>query len=649
MICRLRRALSASTSRHGWSLLELIVGLGVGAIVMSGAGMLYMRMQQNNRMAVSMAASQADLQTTWALVNDLFASHTVDEYKPPGWTGSCTAPRVVDCPASWGLPASTSQSCVEFCRRAVDADTQTGFRELITVGQGCAEDWWNASIGARVIGLNLKTVGSGVSCAATCSAPKQRSDIRMERAVFKCGTGLADKVARTFVFPDQFSVQSAMGGVGAPMNACLKGIFIDGVPTKQISVQTGFGYAGQLAASKAAITGQPLMDLEAAVNQQTLEFQTGLTGRVQEIAPTQSVQNMYGVAAAAISNCDFSLASSSGGSSAGTSTGGSTTTGLQLANPVPANTDGRLTLTTPTDSKLQYQANRQASGSLGNEAGQVAVNGVDFRDIDTTNTLTPASAKSFIKLTIGKTLVTGLGAGDAWGTRALSLRSTDVVIYDVNDVTVEEPCPIDRVPIGKPMVAKTSELGRFLCAKLRTSPRISLGRALNVYASSAWAFNSFVECPEGHVALGIDTPMSGLWSVKCAPISISQAVVIEAGTNIPAGTVFTAGGSCQVKAIMQSDGNFVIYHGLVPVWQTYTGNNAGAFAKFDQNGKLIVQKSQTDATLLYPNNVAQPPNPNNNPPGTGRRLILQTDSNLVIYDSANVPLWNSGTANVSCL
>ena len=54
----------ASSSQQGWSLIELIVGLGVGAIVISGAGMLYLRMQQSNRMAASMAASQSDSQAT---------------------------------------------------------------------------------------------------------------------------------------------------------------------------------------------------------------------------------------------------------------------------------------------------------------------------------------------------------------------------------------------------------------------------------------------------------------------------------------------------------------------------------------------------------------------------------------------------------
>ncbi len=294
----------ASSSRQGWSLIELIVGLGVGAIVMSGAGMLYLRMQQSNRMAASMAASQSDSQTTWALVRDLFASHTVDAYKPPGWTGSCSAPRMVDCPASWGLPSSVVESCIEFCRKVVDVDSNIGYRELITVGQGCGEDWWDAATGARVRGLNLKTVGSGAACAGTCAGNKQRSDIRVERAVFRCGSGAADKVAKTFLFPDQSSIQAAMGGAGGPMNACLScALGSVGGTTNKISVQTVFGYAGQLAASKAANIGLPLMDLESVLNQQTLEFQAASAKHMQEVAPGESVQKMYGVAAADISNC----------------------------------------------------------------------------------------------------------------------------------------------------------------------------------------------------------------------------------------------------------------------------------------------------------------------------------------------------------
>ena len=270
--------------------------------------MLYLRMQQSSRMALSMAASQSESQATWALVRDLFASHTVDAYKPPGWTGSCAAPRMVDCPAGWGLPTSVVESCIEFCRKVVDVDSNIGYRELITVGQGCGEDWWDAAIGARVGGLNLKTVGSGTGCAGSCNGNKQRSDIRVERAVFKCGSGAADKVAKTFLFPDQSSIQAAMGGAGAPMNACLSGVLsADGGTTNKISVQTVFGYAGQLAASKAANIGPPFMDLESVLNQQTLEFQADAAKHMQEVAPGESVQKMYGVAATDISNCPFVL------------------------------------------------------------------------------------------------------------------------------------------------------------------------------------------------------------------------------------------------------------------------------------------------------------------------------------------------------
>ena len=71
---------------------------------------------------------------------------------------------------------------------------------------------------------------------------------------------------------------------------------------------------------------------------------------------------------------------------------------------------------------------------------------------------------------------------------------------NANDVTVDEGCPMDRAPIGKPKVAKTSELGRFLCAKLLSSPKIVLGKSFNHPATSNWVYGSFQNCPDDHGA-----------------------------------------------------------------------------------------------------------------------------------------------------
>lgn len=110
------------------------------------------------------------------------------------------------------------------------------------------------------------------------------------------------------------------------------------------------------------------------------------------------------------------------------------------------------------------------------------------------------------------------------------------------------------------------------------------------------------------------------------------------GAILKAGDALVAGGSCNVKAVMQGDGNFVIYRGSTPVWnRPVSGYTPGSFAAFQTDGNFVIYRANNTVSW----------NAATNGKG-GVKLIMQTDSNLVIYNSSNAPIWNSGTWSASC-
>jgi hypothetical protein len=97
-------------------------------------------------------------------------------------------------------------------------------------------------------------------------------------------------------------------------------------------------------------------------------------------------------------------------------------------------------------------------------------------------------------------------------------------------------------------------------------------------------------------------------------------------------------------AIMQSDGNFVLYSSgstngrgsNFPIWNSKT---------YGQGQSPYRTVMQTDGNLVvYDNTNAPLWNSVTYGKGTGPyRLIMQDDGNLVLYDSLNSPLWASNT------
>lgn len=98
-------------------------------------------------------------------------------------------------------------------------------------------------------------------------------------------------------------------------------------------------------------------------------------------------------------------------------------------------------------------------------------------------------------------------------------------------------------------------------------------------------------------------------------------------------------------AVMQADGNFVLYNGSTPVWLSNTGGNPGASLFVDNSGELrivstnseVLWKSLAVVDVLAPGQSVTSAN------GL-YQLLFQADGNLVLYDlSDGTPIWQSRT------
>jgi len=85
------------------------------------------------------------------------------------------------------------------------------------------------------------------------------------------------------------------------------------------------------------------------------------------------------------------------------------------------------------------------------------------------------------------------------------------------------------------------------------------------------------------------------------------------------------------RAVLQSDGNFVVYGGSA-LWAAST---------FGSGFHLILQN---DHNLVVYEGSSPKWNTETYGKGSGNvRLVMQSDGNLVLYDGTGAPLWNSGT------
>jgi len=89
------------------------------------------------------------------------------------------------------------------------------------------------------------------------------------------------------------------------------------------------------------------------------------------------------------------------------------------------------------------------------------------------------------------------------------------------------------------------------------------------------------------------------------------------------------------KAVMQGDGNFVLYENETrAVWASNTNGRGAIRCEMQNDGNLVLYDS--GSRPVWASNTC----------GKGRapfRLEMQNDRNLVVYDSFNSPTWATGT------
>jgi YD repeat-containing protein len=114
-------------------------------------------------------------------------------------------------------------------------------------------------------------------------------------------------------------------------------------------------------------------------------------------------------------------------------------------------------------------------------------------------------------------------------------------------------------------------------------------------------------------------------------LGVGQSLVV---TNSTTGVKYTL--------LMQTDSNLVLYAGSTASWasNTSTGSNPAnpaPFAQIGTDGRLRVWSGLGGSNLWTSDNFV----------GVGDHLLLQTDGNLVLYDTSHVARWASATASIT--
>ena len=106
---------------------------------------------------------------------------------------------------------------------------------------------------------------------------------------------------------------------------------------------------------------------------------------------------------------------------------------------------------------------------------------------------------------------------------------------------------------------------------------------------------------------------------------------IAAGQGLSAGESVT---SCDGRFdfVMQTDGNLVLYMGPTALWSSGTNGTDGEVAIMQGDGNFVVYGSHSDP--LWASNTGGHP---------GSSLAVQDDGNVVVYEPGGHPGWTSGT------
>lgn len=121
------------------------------------------------------------------------------------------------------------------------------------------------------------------------------------------------------------------------------------------------------------------------------------------------------------------------------------------------------------------------------------------------------------------------------------------------------------------------------------------------------------------------------WSTVTGPFYLR----LTSGQTLNTGDILNTP-NAQFRAIVQSDGNFVLYNAAnAPLWHTATNGNPGA--------RLVMQ---SDGNLVIYTTVNKPLWSTGTSGNAGSSLVMQSDGNLVLYSATGRPLWSRLTGRI---
>ena len=130
-----------------------------------------------------------------------------------------------------------------------------------------------------------------------------------------------------------------------------------------------------------------------------------------------------------------------------------------------------------------------------------------------------------------------------------------------------------------------------------------------------------------------------VWTgTSCVRPKVGLGTVFANGDGLTdVGTSSSGLVNCHFSAILQNDGNLVLFQGSSPIWSTQTAGKGVAKMAFQSDGNLVLYNSANSSiwsTRTFNRGAAA--------------LLLSTSGSLVIVDGAGNILWNSGPAVNGC-
>ncbi|MBV9593714.1 MAG: CHAP domain-containing protein [Actinobacteria bacterium] len=126
--------------------------------------------------------------------------------------------------------------------------------------------------------------------------------------------------------------------------------------------------------------------------------------------------------------------------------------------------------------------------------------------------------------------------------------------------------------------------------------------------------------------------ISSTAAFTAAPAIAAPAATLASTQGLGAGQVLSSP-SGRYQAVMQGDGNLVVYGPSGAIWSSGTAGTGPGQLMMQSDGNLV----------LY--SAGRPTWASNTEPSAADRLVMQDDGNLVIYDGGNRPLWSSFTGS----